>query len=390
MIRRALCIAFIFFVPYWAGSEEKQAGTPSAASQNGLEQSSGAEGEEAEEPGAADFFPVLSLYRTALSGEVSWRPDWPLSIPPDAFSFPPQGGSTLTLIVSDSDLAAEMTVRRNDDGLLAEFPLFRDGGFFQVQTRFGGAGFIRGFAIAPQTPGQETSWDILIVEYEDALPSLARITRGETLYFAVIEYKAAEALEIWYDQDGNALAVFSYRHEAPGGRIRRFTGTDLLSGEEFAETYHYDSMGNISGIVASSGEYAALYAGKGRPRYWERIVSSGSETPQAGIPPDVGQPAAVDTLPGAPEQAPAPGFDHFSFQWDEEGFLVRFTGGSRREAVAAQDTGDETEMDIRYEYVRDEQGVWIERRDTPMIRRAGFLVPGPVGRLSRRIEYPAP
>jgi hypothetical protein len=381
MSRPAFCIAFIFFASFCAGSEENP---PQALSQSG---------EEAGNPGAADFFPVFSLYGTALAGEVSWRPDWPLSIPPDAFSFPSCGGLALTLAGNGEDPAAELTVRRNDRGLLSEFPLFREGGFFQVQTRFGGTGLIRGFTVTSRTPDREPSWDILIAEYEDAFPSLVRAVRGETVYFLAIEYKPAETLEIWYDQDGKALAVFSYRREAPGGRVRRFTGTDLLSGEEFSEEYHYDSMGNISGLAASSGEYAALYTGKGRPRYWERFVPLSLEVPPPAIPPDAGQPAPIpDVLPDAPGQAAVSGFDHFSFQWDGEGLLVRFTGGIRGAETTGQEggDGDAMETDIRYEYIRDERGAWIERRDTPMIRRAGFLVPGPSGRLLRRIEYPAP
>jgi hypothetical protein len=163
----------------------------------------------------------------------------------------------------------------------------------------------------------------------------------------------------------------------------RFTGTDLSSGEEFAEVYHYDSMGNISGIVTSAGEYAALYAGKGRPRYWERFVSPGPDA-RPGVLPAEGQPETIpDALSGEPASSATQGFNHFSFQWNEEGLLVRLTGGG-------PGSGDVTETDVRYEYVRDERGNWIERRDTPMIRRSGFLVPGPAERLIRRIEYSAP
>jgi hypothetical protein len=386
MVRLALYIALVVFAPFFTGAEEPQAGADQAVPRSETGQPAGAEGEEPHIPGAADFFPVLYLYGAALSGEVAWRPDWPLSIPPDAFSFPPSGGSALTLIRDGEESAdspvEELTARRNDDGLLSEFPLFKDGDFFQVQTRFGNAGLIRGFFIPSETPATETAWDILIVEYEDDFPSLVRIRRGEAVYFTLIEYETAGAAEIWYNQEGNALAVFSYRYEAPGGRIRRFIRTDLLSGEEFTETHHYDSMGNISALISSAGEYSALYAGKSRPRYWERVVPPARETARPADLPDAGQPG----LSGAA------GFYRHSFQWDEEGALVRLTGVCHAEAEAGgvpddgAETGNVTETDVRYEYVRDEQGVWIERRDTFMIRRSGFLVPGPTERLLRRIE----
>ncbi|MDR2247167.1 MAG: hypothetical protein LBE17_10960 [Treponema sp.] len=367
MVRSACCIAFILLAPFFAGAEEGE--TPVTE--------------------AADFFPVLSVYEAALSGEVFWRPDWPPAIPPDAFSLPHRlGGSALTLIRDREDPAegpaAELTVRRNGEGFLSEFPLLRDGVFFQVQARFVRNGRIRDFTITPETPASQTSWDILVIGYkidgQDSFPSLIRIRRGENVYFTMIEYEAAGATEIWYDRDGNALVVFAYRYEAPGGRISRFLRRDLSSGEEFTEAYHYDSMGNISGIVTSAGEYSALYVEKGRPRYWERL--------QRDFPLDA--------------EAPQPtGFGRFTFQWDEEGLLIRFSGNCQVEDRAGQVPGggagskDTTETDvryeyIRYEYIRDERGAWTERRDTPMIRRSGFLIPGPMKRLLRRIEYPAP
>jgi hypothetical protein len=396
-----LGIALVVFAPSFITAEDPRAelvqaalpgGTDRAAPRSEAEQPVGVEGEGPRNPGAADFFPVLSLYVAAQSGEVSWRPDWPLSLPPDAFTFPPHGGSVIALVRDGEDStenpAEELTVRRNDGGLLSEFPLFKDGVFSQVQTHFGRSGLIRGFTIAVETPPPETAWDILIVEYEDAFPSLIRISRGEAVYFTLIEYEAAGATEIWYNQEGNALAVFSYRYEAPGGRIRHFIRTDLVSGEEFTETYHYDSMGNISALVTSAGEYSALYAGKGRPRYWECFIPFAIETALPVDLPDAGR----------PEPSGAAGFYHYSFQWDEEGALVRLSGIYRAGAEdkagpvpgSGAGTGDVMETDIRYEYVRDEQGAWIERRDTPMIRRSGFLVPGAVERLFRRIEYPAP
>ncbi|MDR0378118.1 MAG: hypothetical protein LBH70_10030 [Spirochaetaceae bacterium] len=352
MVRLALCIALVFFTPFFVE----------------------AEGEGSPVSGAADFFPILSLYETALAGEVSWRPDWPLSMPPDAFSFPPYGGSALTLIRDGEDPgdqpAGDLTIRRNSAGLLSAFPLFKDDWFFQVQTRFGRDGRIRGFTIPAETPELETFWDILIMEYENALPSLIRISQGGTWYFTEIEYQAAAAVEIWYDQDRNALAVFSYRYETPGGRLRRFTRMDVLSGEEFTEAYHYDSMGNISGVVTSAGEYSALYVGKNMPRYWARFAplrASHSLEDDQMAEADIGR---------------------FSLQWNEAGLLVHFTSSYQTEDMTENDNMIETEA--RYEYIQNDRGGWIERRDTPMSRYSGFLIPGPAKRHLRHIEYPVP
>jgi hypothetical protein len=356
MIRpAALCIALSLFVLFRAVSQENPAETSGSA--------------------AVDFFPVLSLYETVLSGEIFWRPDWPPTIPPDAFSFLSSGASAFILVMGGGDMTKELRTRRNSGGLLEEFPLFRGSDFFQVQTRFGGTGLIRGFTIKPQT---EETWDILIAEYEDAFPSLVRITRGEALYLALIEYKGSESMEIWYDRDGNALAVFSYVYETSGGRLRRFTAADMTAGTESAETYHYDGMGNISAIDAFPAECSAVYVEKGRPRYWER--------PALSIPGELlpSSPPAEesDILFETPDSAGALSFERYAFQWNEEGLLIRFTGGSGGL--------DAAETDIRYDYVRNERGAWTERRSVPMIRSSGFLVPGQEERLLRRIEYPAP
>jgi hypothetical protein len=253
-------------------------------------------------------------------------------------------------------------------------------------------------------------WDILIVEYEEAFPSLARITRGEAVYFVVIEYTVFRAVEIWYDQEGNALAVFSFQYEAPGGRIRRIISTDLARAEEITESYHYNGTGNISGILSYSGEYSALYTGKARPRYWEHFFPPVSGDSQAladgGQPVSPGEAAAMYGGPPLREAVPlpvTPDFGRCSFQWDEEGLLTRFDGIYRvkasaqspeaQEVMGGGDSGIESglaEMDVRYEYLRDGRGNWIERRDTPMTLRSGFLVPGPVERVFRRIEYVAP
>jgi hypothetical protein len=230
-----------------------------------------------------------------------------------------------------------LTLRRNKDGLLLEFPLFREGHAFQVETNLASSGQIRGFSIAAETP-----WDIRIMEYADSFPSLVRVSHGDAAYFAVLEFSHSRATETWFDGEGNGLAFFVFQYEAPEGRIRQISVVDLAAGEEGDEWYHYDSYGNVSGVDLPEGKFAALYARQGRPRYWE----------QSG---------------------------HFALQWDEQGLLTRLAGTA----------GDGAELDIRYEYRRDARGNWTERLATPMIRRAGYLTPSPGERLIRRIEYPA-
>jgi hypothetical protein len=304
------------------------------------------------EAGALDFFSVLSLSHAARSGEVPWRPDWPLDMPPDAF-VPLERGSALTLIRGEGDEMEDLRARRNQEGLLVEFPLFWDSEFFPVQTLLDPRDLIQGFSIVGKNP-----WEILILEYAESLPSLVRINQGESMYFAILEYANTRVTEIWYDRDGKALAVFSFQFDMPGGRVRRITLTDIPGEMEGEALYHYDSMENISGLDFSGAVYAALYVGHGRPRYWNRSL-----------------PPIPETEAEVPERV-----DHFALQWDEQGLLTRITGI----------LGGGEERDIRYEYSRDEGDLWVERRETRMIRRSGFLIPSPGERVIRRIEYPEP
>jgi hypothetical protein len=180
------------------------------------------------------------------------------------------------------------------------------------------------------------------MEYADSLPALVRVSHGDVVYFAVLEFSHNRATETWFDADGNGLVFFVFQYEAPEGRIRQVTVVDLAAGEEGSERYYYDSHGNVSGVDLPEGQFAALYIRQGQPRYWEQ-------------------------------------FGHFALQWNEQGLLTRLTGAAL----------DGAELDIRYEYSRDARGNWTERLETPMIRLAGYLTPSPGLRLRRRIEYPA-
>jgi hypothetical protein len=307
----------------------------------------------------ADIFPILSLFEAALRGSIPWRPDWPLEVPPDAFLPAPEPGASLTLILSGGE---ELRLRRDPGGLLAEFPLFRGGIFYPVQTRLGAAGEIIGFSIETENP-----WEITVLEYGETLPSRVRVTRNGQVYFAVFQEEGGVS-ETWFDQEGSALGIFEFQYRNDCREPWRNTITSLsrgLSGRE-VETYHSDSQGSVSGVDTSRGSYSALYSSRGQPRYWERRIT-GSE-------------------PGT--------FGHFALQWDEQGRLTRITGTTGEDALGRNARGENSlgenargELDIRYTYLEDSRGNWTERRETPMQGRFGFLVPLPGGLTRRQIGY---
>ena len=293
---------------------------------------------------------MVSLLEAAGGADLSWRPHWPPETPPDAFTLP-GGVSSLTLELDGGEYRV-----RAADGAPAEFPVYFEGRWRPGTLSPGPGGGPGTLRVAAEVP-----LEIVFLEYDaDAGPLLARVTRGDTVYFTVLYRGSGGISETWYDQDGKALAFVDSRSD-PGGPVRRRTFVDLSTGVEEETRRDYDGAGNITEISSPGGNFSALYDRRGRPRYWERRVPAEAESP--------GDPAAPGEGEGGTRES-------YVLQWDQRGFLVRMTG-----------TAGEEPVDYRYEYTLDERGNWTERREIRMIRRFGLLtpVPGPV--VKRIIEY---
>jgi hypothetical protein len=303
-------------------------------------------------------FSVTTLLTSARSAGLSWSPDWPLDIPPDAFRLNRGDFSAITLIGP----GGELSLRRGPGGVWGEFPLLLDGAFFPVRTRFDAAGSITGFTLNVEPP-----WEIEFLPGGGFLT--ARVTPGASgdvsdeagtgeetgggaapggPYFVVLSGDAPRFSETWFDKEGAALAVFSGESRFLGDarRVVRRERRDRTGA--FAESFDYDSGGNISALTAGESRFSALYAPENYPRYWERL-----------FPQDEGL---------------------YLIQWDQRRRAVRMT--LRRKAGA-----EEGPVAFRYEYADDARGNWIERREIPLIRRYGSLVPAPERLTLRRIEY---
>jgi YD repeat-containing protein len=324
-------------------------------------------GQEGDLSGTGDA-PVSAdaLRRAALGRDLVWRPDWPLALPPDAFT--PLSDPSVRAVTLSLE-GEEYRARRGEAGYFDLFPVYLEGGFSQAALNGG----LQGIRVSGK-PG-ENSLDMEPLRFnEEALPGLVRIRRGGEVYFTVLEYGLNRVSETWYDREGGALRVITTRFPGPA----ELRVTDLKGGPEKSERYDYDSSGNITEINSSRGNFTALYDRNNRPRYWERHPAEPPEGAPSGGGEDPADPAAGPNPAPIPDPAAGPGPDEaegaFTLQWDEAGFLVRITGP----AGAA---------DYRYEYTLDERGNWTERREIRMVPRAGFLAPVLGTTVNRVIEY---
>jgi hypothetical protein len=308
---------------------------PGLSGEEARETASPPEGEE----GSAAFFPIHTLLWALDSPGIPWRPDWPAAIPPDGFTLREGKAAAITLTLD----ARELRLRTGKNGGFEEFPVLYGGDLFQGRARFGENGGLQGFTLEAEDP-----WSVEFLPGGDAQTLLARASRGDAVYFVVLQTSGPAFPETWYDGEGKVLGVFNFRF-APGEEGPRLI-EGRFEGAETGETrrderYDFDSFGNIQGIETPGGSFSALYNRAGRPRYWER-----------------------------PMPPPSPG-QRLTLQWDERGLLVRISPEEGR--------GEE----YRYEYTLDERGNWIERRERRMILQSGVLAPDRLTRISRIIEY---
>jgi hypothetical protein len=315
------------------------------------------------------LFPLSLLLEAAASGEPPWRPDWPAALPPDGFALISGRAAVLTLVLpagyldappggsggapagtaeedAGGEAAAEYRLVRDAAGRFVEFPFFVNGILYQARAEYGGAGPAAASKITLDNPAAPDPWEFEFLEYRQGAPALARISHSGTWYFVAPEYLETRTNETWHNAEGLAQGFFALEYRLENGE-RRLVSSDRRSDQdELIMAYDYNSAGRVSGISAPEGEYAALYNAAARPRYWER----------AG--------------------------DAYALQWDEQGLLAGITGAAQGETA-----GEPRRIDIRYEYTLDEQGNWIERRETSFVRRFGRLVPDSNGTIRRMISY---
>jgi hypothetical protein len=384
-------------------------------------------GEAAPPSDSARPFPLVPILETILAGEISWRPDWPVEVPPDLFAvfgearsvtvtleFPPAividqadpagAGSSDPVNAADvSNPAAssespdrfEYALVRDENGRLTDFPFFMDGGFFQTAVSYDELGRIAGLTVSAPV-----LWRIEFMEYDDetGLPVLARLNAGSAdhdadagaaddagsggvWFFAALEYRGVSTSETWYDPAGTGLSVYKYRYDSRDGKKRLVESVDFPAGERGSVEYHYDSWGNLTGI---GGVYSAVYR-ENRPQYWRRPLPLPPAADDAAV---LGNAAGGNAAVEGAVSGDATAEDvssaeipwRFIVQWDERRLVTRLLGYPEDENAGG-------EWDVRYTYALDGGGNWKERREIRMIRRGDYLFPQAGVFISRQIDY---
>jgi YD repeat-containing protein len=285
---------------------------------------------------------LFALLDAAGGGNALWRPDWPLSLPPDLFvtSVP-----ALSIIAELGD-GTRLEYSKDANGRVRSFPLLQrvtnsSGEAVPASSTVPVAAAAKAAAPAPAAaaPAETVAFLQGRCEYDkqgkllkliwkgadadesdaEALqwdgnnrPLLWRVWSGD-YYFAVLEYAGDALIETWYDRDGNALFIIITEN----GRQTTMSG----SPDGRVETaFYYNSWGRVSAIETPDGKsLSGLYNERGMPAYLKTADSENSET--------------------------------LSFSWDGTGKLVRLYG---------------EKQDIRYEYTLDSRGSWTTRKEYSM------------------------
>jgi hypothetical protein len=324
-------------------------------------------------------FPLIPALMAACSDEIfakdtglAWQPDWPVDIPPDAFSV--KGASLIRLSgtsstgveeAAETETAAETAalvpfeyrLSRDDQGRLVEFPFSQGGRFWQIRVDYTPLGGIAAlvFSAVGEDEATVAEFPRPYVPFESPAPKLpdeaVRLSQGETVYFVLFEEGVRHIAESWYDPAGNLAGYFNSVFEEREGqrRLRSVRWEIPAQAEEPVEEYHFQSGGYVSETGGPYGVFSARYGARG-PLEW-------------------------DLAPVEAAGAGAPG--HFSLQWDENGLLVRM----RQEVAGA------ALIEYRYEYTLDERGNWLSRRETVYAERGGLFIPVGAKQTDRRIVY---
>jgi hypothetical protein len=324
------------------------------------------------------IFPLIPLLEAAFSGELRWRPDWPVDFPPDAFSLAAGGQTGRALVISLSNDTDSYTFMRNGAGRLREFPFFSPSGLLQVEAIWAASGALRGLKVNAAAADSETAWDFTFPPdfspFSGIFPggdfSPVQVSANNADFFVLVRENPRLLTETWYDGQGNLVAFFKAPVLESGGRsFVQGLQTPDTSNPGFTgwrgEDYFFDAGGNISEIRSPAGTFSAQYEDR-RPRYWNlRIDASGGSLP----PSDAAPPAVSEEPP----------LTRLALQWDARLLLVNMRPVDEPLPAAP--------VEYRYEYELDADGNWVKRQDIEMISQFGVFFPRPGKTWVRDISF---
>jgi hypothetical protein len=324
MMRRIYPLIFIFLLPlsFLSGQEVV------VTTENGEEEP------EMQAP-PPDPFPLGPILLTALQRDVSWRPDWDISMPPDAFRLANGDASSIVISINEE----EYRVGWDRKGNLTDFPVILNGSLVQVKAVYDARGLISRLSI-DGIEGLDDAGSVEFMGDKENPLAVARIYQDGTFYFAAIHFNPVSNItETWYDEEGNFLAHFTSNSLYADETLNILTFTGQSEEEDTAEWFYYNSFGHISEIQTPRGVFSALYSREHLPRYWRQELFEGETS------------------------------NNHALQWDMQGFLLGIFG---------------EDIDRRYEYTLDDRGNWIERREILMIPQAGGISASSPGLTVRR------
>ena len=308
------------------------------------------------------FFPmalILDALEFANTLNYIWQPDWPLELPPDAFSV--KTGDVKKITVETEDFSYSFQLDSYDR--IEAIPVMLNSSLVQIHISYidNPIGDNSPMEISEiQVFFDEEPWVLEVLEHRDlhpmfpSYPSLLRVFHEGSWYFISLFRGGDRFIETWYDVEGEAVAVYGFSLITVANDLRIRSLRDHFSPLENMEI-DYSSRGLVSSISGFQGSFNALYYRDNIPRYRELY------------------PAYEDR-----DSSPA-GPGSYSYQWDEHDTLLRLTGESYyRESVYTEH---------RYEYTLDERGNWIERHETRMLSNMGLLIPSPGTIIRRNLEY---
>ncbi|MDR0586612.1 MAG: hypothetical protein LBG26_05180, partial [Treponema sp.] len=259
-------------------------------------QNSGTEDSSAGDSGArsADLS-VAALLGAADGLFLAWRPDWPLSVPPDLFyTLPESGAAGITVSFEEprknfaeqakgeggsgtegsgtegsgvegsaGSGAVEKSAEKSapgdisvewQNGRLVRFPVFWDSSFIQAASEYDPSGTLTAIT------GEDL--EMAIVEHdEEGRPVIVRVRTENGYFFAAVEYVPGRIAETWYDESGFPQSVL-YTGEA-GDSVRINYGENGAEAE--AWKFFFNSYGSISEISSRAGTWSARYERRGFP-----------------------------------------------------------------------------------------------------------------------------
>jgi hypothetical protein len=350
-----LLMVLVLICAVGAGAQNRPG---SAASPVELQEASAAQNEPPQT--SAAVFPLFPVLEAAFSGELFWRPDWPESFPPDAFS--PAGGgyrkafANPALAITLSNGIDSFSFLRDSANHLREFPFFLQSGAAKVEALWTDTGALRELKISAASPDSETLWNFTFPPDFFSLNDISRngafspvnVSSNGANFFVVLHESGELFTETWYDEQGNLSVFFGFLLLQKKGESYRVGGMQKLDAAGSQSTdYYFDSEGNITEIRFPDAVFQALYRDR-RPRYWKL-------QPEKELP-----------------------VSRLALQWDARWLLVNIR--TLDESAGANSGEGSLSMnappkEYRYEYELDSGGNWTKRQDIEMINQFGLLIP---------------